>query len=169
MLHIASPTCQAWSHLRRPLPSQIIYLKRNMYQLLCLLLLQFTLTQSLFPCILFWPLLTVGCADGNTRCTTREGIPQPIGQSCFYNACHNGVWSDVIPTEEGYECVDNRLVESTTCASPPLTPNCDFTGIQCLADEGILVNGTCTSRYQECVDGQLSAPTTLPGIAFALR
>lgn len=60
-------------------------------------------------------------------------------------------------------CVNNELVESVFCDSPPKVEECDFTGIRCVADENILVDGICTSRYQECVDYALSSPVNLPG------
>ena len=69
-------------------------------------------------------------------------------------------------TEEGMSCENNKLVESDFCSIPPIQQECDFIGIRCLADENILVDGICTSRYQECVNYVLTDPVTLPGIIF---
>lgn len=87
-----------------------------------------------------------------------------MGESCFYNRCIDGSWSGVLNTDEGLSCVENKLVESTICETPPFTEQCNFSGIRCLADEEILVDGVCTTRYQECVDFMLSPPVVLPGI-----
>ena len=107
-------------------------------------------------------LRNVGCADGNVRCTTKEGIPQPLGASCYYNLCINGVWSDVIPSNTTYSCIENELVLSDVCnPTPPELPQCDFSGIRCLADEDILVSNICTSRYLECEDNMLSSPRSV--------
>ena len=105
----------------------------------------------------------IGCANGSTRCTTQEGIPKPLGESCFYNTCIEGKWSGVVPVDNGLSCVGDVLIESSFCEQPPIIQQCSFTGIRCLGDEGILLDNICTSRYLECVDGQLSNPISLPG------
>lgn len=131
---------------------------------LCIVI-QVALSQSLFPCMIrCMGDYTVGCSDGNVRCTTVNGIPQPLGESCYFNRCIDGKWSEMIVAEEGWSCVENHLVESTVCNPPPTPEECDFNGIRCLADENILVDGICTSRYQECINYVLSEPVTLPGI-----
>ncbi len=128
------------------------------------ILIHTSLEQSLFPCrILTIFLLDIGCSNGNVRCTTPSGIPQPLGETCFFNRCENGEWSKTIQTSEGVSCVENTLAESSFCNNPPIIPECDFRGIRCLADENILVDDICTSRYQECIDYQLSTPIILPG------
>ena len=98
-------------------------------------------------------LTVIGCANGSTRCTTQEGIPKPLGESCFYNTCIEGKWSEVFPVESGLSCVGDMIVESSFCEPPPVIQQCSFTGIRCLGDEGILL------------DDQLSNPVSLPGIS----
>ena len=133
------------------------------------LLLPTALSNSNFPCnlhfIQFVWIYHVGCSDGSVQCTTSQGIPQPTGESCYFNRCIQGKWSNSL-SEEGWSCVENTLVQSESCNNPPQEDQCSFSGIRCLADENALVDGICTSRYVECIDMVLSNPVLLPGKYF---
>lgn len=105
----------------------------------------------------------LGCANGSLRCTTQEGIPQPLDSSCYYNVCEDGKWGEVLQVDAGMSCEGDRFIESDFCDLPPSSLQCSFTGVRCLSDEGILIDGICTNRYVECNDSILSNPISIPG------
>ena len=69
----------------------------------------------------------------------------------------------MLQVDADMSCEADKLVESDFCDPPPAPLQCSFTGVRCLSDEGILIDGICTDRYVECNDNTLSNPISIPG------
>ena len=94
------------------------------------------------------------CTYDGIKCSDSAGTLVTGSCTAYYVECVDGAQSRPLPVSAGSRCLNDALVLASACS----TPQCAFTGVQCVDAEGGLQTDTCTGYYRECTNGVLAGP-----------
>ena len=99
----------------------------------------------------------VECVEGNLRCSDASGAVNDNTCTSYYVECDNGYYGSPMPVANGTYCLKGEMVLPFACTQAV----CDFTGIQCTDEAGIVFDNTCTDYFVECDNGAYTRPMRL--------
>ena len=94
------------------------------------------------------------CTNGNMRCSDASGAINDNTCTSYFVECNNGYYAHPMPVANGTYCLKGEMVLPFACSQG----TCDFTGIKCTDEAGIIFDTTCTDYFVECDNGEYTNP-----------
>ena len=94
------------------------------------------------------------CTFEGIKCSDAAGTLVSGSCTAYYVECVDGAQSRPLAVASGSRCLNDALVLASACS----TPQCSFTGVQCVDASGTLQTDACTGYYRQCTDGVLAGP-----------
>lgn len=94
------------------------------------------------------------CTFEGIKCSDAAGTLVSGSCTAYYVECVDGAQSRPLAVASGQRCLNDALVLASACS----TPQCSFTGVQCVDASGTLQTDACTGYYRQCTDGVLAGP-----------
>ncbi|KAK8809572.1 hypothetical protein WA158_000515 [Blastocystis sp. Blastoise] len=96
-----------------------------------------------------------GCSYEGIHCANDDGVYVTNTCTDYFRTCEvGGIESELMPVAEGTKCYNNMIINAEDCGCP----ECSYTGIICVHDDGTYELVECTSKYKTCVEGVESDP-----------